>query len=288
MSDISTTVRSLVLPIYLPSSASEFGVAMLVPVLPLFAIELGATDEQIGGVIAMQGLGAICAGAFVGVAVSVVGELEGLIIGNCVRALAALIALSTVFLSDGKIWTLALARFVSGVGQSFWQISRQTYVGGRVSKWQRGRANSLLGGLSRAMNAVGPALGGVVALSFGAPSVFLAQFGIFLPVIVLLVWLLLREADAATAGAGEAGAGAEPPAVAPDGAGCAGRAWWLPLLTSAPVGFTLTTIRHARKMLIPLIAVELGLGQAGAGLATAVSFGFEMFSFPAAGCCSEP
>lgn len=163
-------LRSLVLSVYLPSFLFAVGQGAVLPIISLLAIQLGASVAGAGLVVAVRGLGTVVFDIPSGLAVSRFGDKGAMMTGT---AMVTMIAVG-VSLSD-SVFVLGLLVFVMGGGWAFWQIARQAYISEVVPIVHRGRAMTVLGGVHRAGNFVGPILGGFLGKYYGLHSVFFAQ-----------------------------------------------------------------------------------------------------------------
>ena len=167
----TSVIRRLALPIYLPSFAEMLAQGIIIPVLPLYAMRLGADDAVAGAIVSMQGLGALCVGGIAGTWVGRVGERRGMVVGGGFRLVAAIAAAASP-----HIWLLFVARLLAGVGASFFQVARQSWLAAAVPNQHRGRVNSLIGGSTRLANVLGPIAGGMVSqYAGGSRSAFWLQ-----------------------------------------------------------------------------------------------------------------
>ena len=81
------TLRHLVIPAYLPIVLGTFGLAMLVPVLPLYLTDRGLSLAATSVVLAGVGIGASLGGLPAGSAIARYGERVTLVIAFVVMVL---------------------------------------------------------------------------------------------------------------------------------------------------------------------------------------------------------
>jgi multidrug resistance protein len=159
------------------------GFAMVLPLLPFYALKLHATPETIGRMIASFSIAQLVAAPIWGRVSDRYGRRPALLIGLLASALAFL-----VFGLATSIWLLFLSRIVQGAGGGTTGVA-QAYVSDTVEKKDRARA---LGWLSAATNAgvsIGPAIGSLAThLSRAAPGFFAAGL-CFINVIAAWRWL---------------------------------------------------------------------------------------------------
>ena len=163
-------LSSLTLSVYLPTLLFSIGEGAVLPIIPLFARGRGASVAAAALVVAMRGLGTMLFDLPSGVVVSRFGDKGAMVAGT---ALVAVVAIGASL--SRSIVVLAALILVMGGGWAFWQVARLAYVSEVTPLGQRGRALSLLGGVSRAGTFVGPILGGFLGKHYGLESAFYAQ-----------------------------------------------------------------------------------------------------------------
>lgn len=161
-------LRSLVLPIYLPTLLLSSGIGALMPVIPLYAQELGATLALIGLIAGLRGAGILASDIPSGFLISRFGDKRILVAGLAGSALAGLLG----FLSRNAVALAALVFFL-GVTQGMFILARMDYVRQAAPLKLRGRALSTAGGIHRSGYFVGPIAGGLLGKFLGLRSVFL-------------------------------------------------------------------------------------------------------------------
>jgi MFS family permease len=159
------------------------GFAMVLPILPFYALELQATPETVGWMIASFSIAQLIAAPVWGRVSDKYGRRPALMIGLLASALAFL-----VFGLATTVWLLFLSRIVQGAGGGTTGVA-QAYVSDTVAPADRARA---LGWLSAATSAgvmVGPAIGSLAThLGREAPG-FIAAGLCFLNVLAAWKWL---------------------------------------------------------------------------------------------------
>ena len=183
------TLSSLILSVYLPTFLFSIGEGAVLPIIPLFARERGATVAAAALVVAMRPLGTLLFDVPSGFVVSRFGDKGAMVAGT---ALVAVVAVGASL--SRSVLVFAALILVMGGAWAFWQVARLAYVSEITPIGQRGRALSLAGGVSRAGTFVGPILGGFLGKYFGLESAFYAQavMGAAASVLVLIV---VREAS---------------------------------------------------------------------------------------------
>jgi len=181
--------NQLILALYLPAFLLAFCQALLDPVLPLFAKDLGINYGLVGLIVAGYSIGMLLGDLPSGFFVRWMGRKRSMVLG------LSLSVLSTAAL----FWTqnvpgVVFFRMLSGFGIAMFGIARHAYLADCVSIPNRGRVIALLGGIFRLGNFTGPAVGGVVAASFSLRVPFLV-YGLVLLIAVLVVLLFVRRLD---------------------------------------------------------------------------------------------
>lgn len=163
-------IRSLALSVYLPTFLFAVGQGAVIPIVPLFARELGASVAFAATIVTLRGLGILSFDVPAGMLVSRFGERNAILLGTAVLAVVAVGA----GLSQSPAMYAALM-FVMGCAWSIWMLARLAYASEASPVEQRGRVLSLIGGANRVGNFVGPFLGGFAGLAFGLESAFYIQ-----------------------------------------------------------------------------------------------------------------
>ncbi len=261
-------VGRLAAPVYAPQIASGIGLAMLVPVLPLYLTQGGLDFTEASIVLAAAGVGGALGSLPAGGLVARIGERHLVTLSLVVIAVAAMIVGTTT-----AVLALIALQLAMGAGAAALRLANQTTVTRSVVGSERGRAMSLMGGSMRLAYLVGPLVGGVLvdAVGFGPTFVVvgaIAASGLIPP--------LLHAAPVAS----------NTSAVAPSGpAGLrAALVRHRRLLLRSGVGPALVmSVRSGRLVVVPLIGDELGLSPTAVGALVAVGTGADLLLFPIAG-----
>lgn len=263
------TTRDLVLPVYLPTILLAFGQGVMVPVLPLFLREQGASYSVTGIAIAAAWVGTLVADVPVGTLLGRVGHRRAFLLGCVVYALATL----GVALAGTLPPLLVLFRFVTGVGIALWGLSRHAYLATVVPVEQRGRAIAVFGGINRIGWFLGPALGGWVGTVLGL------QWAIVVTALVALV--ALAVAGAAFEPVGNPTPSHHAPLAA---VGDVLRLRWRALASAGTAQLFGQMLRQTRQVAIPLYGADaLGLSAAAIGQIISLSALVDMGLFWPAG-----
>ena len=166
--DNSTGLSALILSFYLPALMVTLGQGLLVPILPLFAVDFDISYGLIGLVLAGEGIGTLIADVPTGMIQRRFGNKQVMMIGILVKALSV----SLLFFAH-SIWFVLVLRLIAGFGRSMYTVSAHVYVTNQVGLAQRGKAISMFGGTHRLGGFIGPAIGGIIAGMLGLRAVFI-------------------------------------------------------------------------------------------------------------------
>jgi len=267
---VSSTIRALVWPVYVPSFLLSVGQGILIPVLPGFAKqEMAAAIGMIGVVIAARHIGMLIFDVPAGILVTRLGLRRTMLAGVVLFGVAAIWA----GLSP-NITSLIIARLLTGVSFALWSISRHTYIAAVVPIEVRGRTLSLFGGISRIATILGPLLGGILAEYVGIKVPFFAQA---IVAVLTLTVVLSTTKDMVEPARSKAhnNVFAE--------LGTVVNRHRRDFATAGVAAVTLQFIRAGREFIIPVWGGELGLGEAKIGYIATASFAIDSMLFPIVG-----
>jgi multidrug resistance protein len=166
------------------------GLMLVLPLLPFYASDLGASPERIGQLIAAFSIAQLIAAPFWGRLSDRYGRRPALVIGLTASAVAFL-----VFAYAHTIWLLFLSRLVQGAGGGTTGVA-QAYVADTVKPRDRAKA---LGWLSASTNVgvvLGPVIGGLAThLNRAAPGLIACGL---CAVNAWFAWRLLPESRQGT------------------------------------------------------------------------------------------
>ena len=249
-------LTSLTLSVYLPTLLFSIGEGAVIPIIPLFARNRGASVAAAALVVAMRGLGTLLFDLPSGVVVSRFGDKGAMVTGT---ALVAIVAIGASLSRSALV--LAVLILVMGGGWAFWQVARLAYVSEITPLRHRGRALSLLGGISRAGTLIGPILGGFLGKHYGLESAFYAQAAMGVAASALM-FNVVRKSSVEEV---------------PRGVGAGGRlvatvvAHRRIFLSAGLAVITLQMMRQCRDVFLPLWGNAIGLDVAQIGLVYSVS-----------------
>jgi len=250
-------LASLIPSVYLPTFLFSVGQGAVLPIIPLFARELGASVAAAGFVFAMSGLGTMLFDLPSGVIVSRFGDKGAMVAGT---ALVAVVAVGASL--SHSVLVLAALILLMGGGWAFWQLARLAFVSEITPIEQRGRAISLVGGVNRAGNFVGPILGGFLGKYYGLESAFYAQAVMGLAASALM-FLVVREGSGAKDLSGHSLGGRLVATVVEH------RRTYL---SAGLAVIALQVLRQGRQVFLPLWGDAIGLDVAQIGLVFGASY----------------
>ena len=178
----------LILAVYVPSALLSVCQGMMVPVLPIFTRTFDASYGVVGLVLAAEGIGQICGNVPVGTLLRRIGR------NNTMRLGVGLVVLTVLALYwSHTIYDVVGLRFLTGIGNAVWNVSRLAYLAEVTVSHRRGRAIAIFGGVGRIGGFVGPAVGGAIAVHAGLRAPFLAYAIIATGVIFIILFGLAAE-----------------------------------------------------------------------------------------------
>lgn len=184
-------LRSVGLPVYLPTLLFSIGEGAIIPVIPIVADRLGASLAVAGLIAAMIAVGQLVGDIPSGAIVARTGERAAMI-GAALVALVGLLLATFAF----SPWMLGAGVLLIGLATAVFALARHAFMTGFVPVAYRARALSTLGGTFRLGYFVGPFVAaGVIHLTGSTSSVFVVHIvGCIGAAVVLLV---LRDPSAA-------------------------------------------------------------------------------------------
>ena len=263
-------MQKRLLALYLPWVLAAIAQGLILPVLPLYAKELGASFAWVGLVVAGQGIGTLLADLPTSLLLHRFSYKTVAMLG----LIGILISRALLFIAPSILIALLLC-VIAGAGRSLFFISQSVYVTETVAPRRRGRAIAIFGGLMRVGVFIGPVIGGFVGAYLGLRSVFLLNASLIALALIALFYLMPNrtkaEAQAARA--------------------VHHHSLWRTMrqhasvMRAAGLGQILAMLtRYGRMVIIPLYANEqLGLGVEFIGIIETFSYGLDMMLFYPAG-----
>lgn len=265
-------MRSLMISAFLPTLLFGMGQGAAILATPLFAKDLGATTAMIGLIVAMRGLGTMVFDIPAGMLVSRFGEKWTLVGGTL---LLAVVAIGSAWCQAP--WQFSLLSFAMGNSWAVFLLARLSYVSESTPNDQRGRALSILGGVNRVGNFIGPVVGGYVMLWFGTDSAFYIQ-ALLSAAAALLMFFVVDDASSMPAAHGVsafqrfAGVLRENRRI---------------FATAGVATVMIHVLRTARQIVLPLASDAMGLDPAMIGIVYGISSFIDMAMFYPAGWITD-
>lgn len=152
-------VRSILLPVLVPSLLFAVGRGATVPVLVLAALQLDATAGQASFLVALQGLVALLLTVPAGKFIDRIGDRTAMVAATSAAVVVyAAIVLTLIADPPGGLILYALALMALAPIENTWGLARQALVAESVPQADVSRALTLLGGTMRVGTLVGPLL----------------------------------------------------------------------------------------------------------------------------------
>ena len=271
--------------IYGPTLLFALGQGALIPLIPTMATRAGADLATSGLVASALVVGQLCGNIPAGWLVAKVGERMAMVISGFL-ALAG--ALMLPFASN--IGVLALAIFINGFCAAAFGLARHSFMATHVPFHFRARALALLGGSYRFGMFLGPFVGALLLGASGHESAVIWFLIACLTATVLLVWFgpdpeREFEAGAREPVTGEATAGVSLPDApgAKDGVFSTMIRFRAVLARLGLAASTLSALRAARQVVLPIWGVAIGLDAQTISLVVGISGALDFALFYASG-----
>lgn len=192
------SLKSLVIPVFVPSALFSTGEYALVPMIPASAERLGASLPMAGIIAGFVMIGTVLADLPAAKVVDRLGERKSMLYSALVAALGLILAVASQ-----NIWLLAAGVMIVGFSAAVFALARHAFMAEYVPIAMRARAVSVLGGMFRLGSFVGPMLSAAVIAVFDVQAVFwLSAIAMLASVGVLL---LSKETGAETPSSGSTG-----------------------------------------------------------------------------------
>ena len=251
---------ALIGPVYAPTLIWAIGSGAFAPVLVLAALQLGYSQSLASALAGVSGLVGVLTGPTMGRAVARFGDRTAFIVGTSLAAVALGTTLGVMALPHSALGRAAylVAVVMLAVASNLWSLARQSYVAESVPAGFRARGMSLLGGMMRLGQLIGPGVGSVAIMLWGLPGSFALQLATALIALAVVMAFALPDA-------GKSAAGAAPSSIEKDGAATHPLR---PLREKADIPATLmlsaavviiNLVRVNRTVLIPLWGHQQGI-----------------------------
>jgi MFS family permease len=263
--------RELWMKIYIPSLIFSTGQGAIIPTMALAARGLGASSAVAALVVALNGLGTMAIDIPAGWLVTRCGEKWSGWIATAVIAVGLVAALCF-----HNVFALAGGLFVAGAGWGIWLLVRLNHVSRAAPMAIRGRALSLLGGVQRAGNVIGPFI--IVGIS-GPRAAHLSFLVYLLCALVGFIWLLFIRESATNEHLARRHEQVRPLAIVKTNP--------REFATAGTGTFVISLLRASRLVVVPLWGAHIGLSAGRISLIFALASIFDLSLFYPAGFLSD-
>lgn len=167
----------LALPVYIPSLIWASGYGALSSVMVLAALSLGYSQAWASAIAGISGLVGVLTGPKVGHWITRVGDRTAFLTGSGL-AVAALVGTLVALREPGQMWAMVvymLGIVALSISSNIWSLARQSYVAESVPDSWRARGMSMLGGMLRLGQLIGPAIGSLAIAAWGMTGSFVLQ-----------------------------------------------------------------------------------------------------------------
>lgn len=246
----------LALPIYVPSIIWATSYGALTAVMVLAALKVGFSPTFASLVAGLSGLVGVLTGPWIGRQTTRFGDRSAFMVGT-VSAVGSLLLALVALGFPGRLWAQGLyllAMLILSVSNNIWSLARQSYIAESVPMRWRARALSMMGGMQRLGQVVGPAVGSAAIAWWSYPGSFWAQ--IVLAVVAMgFVVAFTLPTPTQLAETSEAG-GTTSSAISVPKRDRADRRSTVMLAVAV---IALTIVRANRNVIVPLWGSQLGI-----------------------------
>lgn len=253
-------VRSLTGSVYLPQLLFAVGQGAALPVIALLALELGASTAEAGAIVALRGVGRLLFDLPAGWLVARVGERKAMGL-----ATVALGGITGAIALRPRLYAYGLLVLALGGAWAVWTLARLAFATEAAPVDHRGRVMSMMGGMARIGQSIGPFLGGLALIPFGLTGPFLVHA---LLAAAAAVALYLSNSTGAEAVPGPM---VSTRRIVRDNARVLG--------TAGVVAVTFQVLRSSRQAIIPLWGDSVGISAGGVSVIFGLSAAIESLVF---------
>ncbi len=188
-------LRPLALPVYFPALIYAIGEGAIMPVLILSALSIGFSEAGASSLVGLFGLVGVLSAPPLGRLISRIGDRTALIGAGIVTLVALLFSIAALTL-DNVNMSFARPAFVASLvlismGANIWALGRQAYVAEHVGTAWRARGLSMLGGMTRMGELIGPGFSTFLIGIWFLGSVFWMAFMMTAIATVMIVVFLV-------------------------------------------------------------------------------------------------
>ncbi|KAA6443861.1 MFS transporter [Bacillus sp. HU-1818] len=144
------------------------GIGLIIPIMPTYITEFGATGSTMGLLVAAAGLTQLLFAPIAGEITDKYGRRKLIIFG-----IASFAVSQIIFAFAGSLWQLFASRLLGGIGAAFLMPSMFAYIADITTEKERGKGMGLFSAAMTLGVVIGPGVGG-----------YLIHYGIAVPFIV--------------------------------------------------------------------------------------------------------
>jgi MFS family permease len=192
--------RYSVFSLYLPAMTLALGSTMIAPALPVLARSFEVSFGEASLAFVVHGIGQIVSSIPTGYLIDRIGRRKLLLAGP------VLLALTSVGTGLSQSFGMLVAmRFLAGVGQQMWMLSRMTVIADTGAESQRGRQMMGMVSMEASGRLLGPVIGGFLAAGTDIRAPFFLHAALCLLSIAPSFWMIkesMPQRSARRVGAG--------------------------------------------------------------------------------------
>jgi MFS family permease len=268
------SLRSIAVAAFGPSVLFGLAEGAMLPIVPLTAVDRGASVALASLVVALLGIGSIVSNIPAGILTTRIGERWSMVAAAAISVVGLVLCLL-----DVGLWPFAVGVLLIGAASSVFNLARQSYLTEAVPIHLRARAMSTLGGSMRIGMFVGPFLGA------GAIHVIGLEGGYWVALVATVAAGVLAYTvpDLDPPAARTATAGSAPQQAARVTTRGILREYWRTFVTLGSGVLLLSAVRASRQVVIPLWATHIGLAPTTASIVYGLAGAVDMLVFYPAG-----
>ena len=195
----------MLLSMHIPSIAIGFGVGATAVVIPeLSKRDFEATVLMVILVFVSQQLGQAVAPLPTGFLIDKIGRKKMLLAGPFVIAGSAMLIVRAIVM-DGSLNEILAYRFLGGIGEQMWLLSRITVIADTGGAQQRGKQITSMFGVQQIGILSGPLAGGALSVTFGFWVPFAAQAFIVVAAVIPSIFIMKETMNQPAAAGGATG-----------------------------------------------------------------------------------
>ncbi len=240
------------------------------PVLPLYLQTVGASYAVIGTVVSAAAIGRLIATLPSSGLLTRLSMRNGMLVGLTILT-AALLAMTWV----NTIVVIFICWFTTGIGFTLYELARHQFIVAQIANQHRGRSVSVVGGVFRLGNVIGPIIGGWTAQLYGFRTPFFIMAGCAV-VTAVIIFITIPNTT---------------PPRQPFSLGSYSKDLWHTLqnyryilLVAGSGQLMMQLVRRTRSIIVPLYAANsLGLDVATIGIVISIGSALDTVMFIPAG-----